>query len=248
MTTAAHYAAISAHRREVFGLYEGQKLKQRRMNQRRRGPDEWARGYELWIDNQKVCGSSIGDDEIRLMYEVAELIDMRSAYTIGVAFGLSTFALALARPEATVYAIDDYSEREATATKHALPLVRKIIQERCPNVRLHVGRSPEGTPAALAGLAGPLGLTFIDALHKDHAAAADYRGTAPFLDETSVVLWHDVDRTMGAFRDCFRGSPFDRAERLNSYSSMAIYYNAKAHPALEEYLGAATWRVLEPLK
>lgn len=248
MTTAAHYAAVADHKRRIFALYEGLTIKSRQMNQRRRGPDEWARGYELWSDNQKVCGSSIGDDEIRMFYEIADLIGMTSAYTIGTAFGLSTFALALARPEATVYAIDDYSEREVTARKYALPLVRKIIQERCPNVRLHVGRSPEDTPAALDGLDGSLGLVFIDALHKDHAAAADYRGTAPFLDETSVVLWHDVDRTMGAFRDCFRGSPFDRAERLHSYSSMAIYYSSRVRPDLEEYLGAATWRVLEPLK
>lgn len=217
----------------VLTLYDGVDIRLRELEPWRDGP-AGVHGFEFWADGEKAAGSSVGNDEVRLLHDIAITIEMESAYAIGVAFGLSTFVLAQARPEAVVYAIDDYSERDL-AGSHARPLVKRLIRDHCPNVRLTVGRSPECTPVALR-VGSTVDLVLIDGMHTDEAAAADFEGVRPYMSERTVVLWHDADVVGGAFRHCFEPSLFDRRDELNSYGRMGVHYNSKAHPALMDLL------------
>lgn len=245
-TTREHYARIADMKRRLLGLYEGETLRRRCVSRKHRAPREWTWGYELMVDGVKATGSSIGEDEIRIFAEIADLIDMRSAYTVGVAFGLSLFTLALAAPDATVIGIDDYSERAGPGTQYARALVERIVAEHCPNVRLVVGRSPQDTPTAVADCA-PLSLVFIDGQHNALAASSDYAGAHPYLDARSVVLWHDSETrdVPRAFIGCLDRRLHDRCDRLHTYGRLGIHFNSAEHPALAEYLDASRltyWR------
>jgi predicted O-methyltransferase YrrM len=245
-TTREHYTRLADVRRRLLALYDGETLRRRPVAREHRAPKDWTWGYELLVGGVKATGSSIGVDEVRIFAEIADLIEMRSAYTVGVAFGFSLFALALAAPDATVVGIDDYSERAGPGTQQARRLVERIITTECPNARLVVGRSPADTPMAVADLA-PLSLVFIDGAHNAAAASADYAGVRPFLDARSVVLWHDTEtRDMPrAFAGCFDRAIHDRCARLNTYGRLGIHHNSTEHPALAEYLDIARltqWR------
>jgi predicted O-methyltransferase YrrM len=168
-------------------------------------------------------------------------------FVIGNSFGLSTMCLALAAPEGRVVSIDNWSDPE-TASMHR-PLCELILaEEKLDRVHIHFGSSPRDTAAALAagGITTPLSIAFIDALHRDEAASADFSGLVPFLDERSIVLWHNVHLTARAFRESSRmlgRSLFDEQHVLRTHGPLGIYFASKAHPRLVEYLrdGSLIW-------
>lgn len=227
-----HTRWLAERKRALFALYAGDIL-ERKVVARGGG---WTWGYQLMVNGKIASGASIGEDEIRLFLDLPHLIGGRFAYCIGVAFGLSTFALALSRPEMTVFGIDNFTEGAATgATRRR---VENCIRERFGNVRLHVGTSPQDTPACLTALPrdGRLDLVFIDGLHLDAAAGADFAGVLPYLGESSVVLWHNTYATPQAFRDSYDPNHFDTSWVLRTYGVLGIYFNRSAHPALDQYL------------
>lgn len=232
-------ADLAERRQALLNLYAGYEI-------RTRGPSpRWeakaprgAHGFEFWTNGRKATGSSVGADEIDLLMGLACRLRIRSALGVGVAFGVSTFALAFGNPNAIVVGIDDYSERAGPGSQQARTLVESVLADRCPRVRLHIGRSPESTAAALVGVPLPLGLLFIDGLHTEEASMADFRGALPYLDRRSVVLWHDTH--MGGVRRSWRRSqkigPHRQHRQLRTYSAMGISYNAAEHPWLDEEL------------
>lgn len=232
----AYYAALAASKRALFALYDGEQLKRKFLQARHRevATECWTWGHQFRYEGESACGSSIGEDEIKLFLEIGDLIDMRSSATIGVAFGLSLFALAIGRPSATAIGIDDYSDHRGEGTNYVRAFVERTIADKVPNARLQIGSSPDDTAAAV-GTHAPLGLAFIDGEHTDRAAKGDFEGLSPHLDARSVVLWHDTPQVLGAFKSC-ADARWDQRVILRTYRRMGLYYNAVEHPALHAYL------------
>lgn len=229
-----YYHHIEACKKTLFALYEGEKL-ERKIVARGGG---WTWGYRLMVGDQMATGSSIGEDEIKFFLDLPHIVDARYSFCIGVAFGLSTFTLALAKPDHLVFGIDNYTERAGDATDHARELVQRVIRERVTNVHLHIGTSPQNTAACLARMPKEkkLSIVFIDALHRNPAATADFQGVKPFLNEDSVILWHNVNSVHQAFTESFPPELFDRRFVLHTYGIMGIYYNSTRHAHLEAYI------------
>lgn len=228
----AHTRWLAERKEALFELYAGERLVEKVVP---RGGG-WTWGYRLFTGELEASGASIGEDEIRLFLDLPNLIDARFAYCVGVAFGLSTFALALAKPDLTVFAIDNFTE--GYVADHARALVERQIRERVGNVHLHVGTSPQDTAACLAGLPAGAGLdlVFIDGAHQDDAAHADFAATLPYLTERSVVLWHNTYATLGAFEAGQKAFPCDTVAVLRTYGALGIYFNQRVHPLLASYL------------
>lgn len=229
-----YYDWLRARKVDLFALYSGETLQQKIVPQ----GHGWTWGYRLLFDGRAATGSSIGEDEIRFLLDLPHVTNSHSALCIGVAFGLSCCALALSRPEQQVFGIDNYSERAGQGTDHARNLVQRLAREKLRNLHLHIGTSPGDTAACLAGLSRgeSLGIVFIDGLHTDEAAAADFDGVRPYISSKTVVLWHDVFATERAFADRFPSELFDRRLVLHTYGVMGVYFSATEHPALESYL------------
>ena len=237
---------LRAFKRALFGLYEQQACKLAKKQALRAGGTTWGYRLAAWDGQagfEKITGSSIGEDEIKLFYDLCQLVQPTYSYIIGNGFGFSTFCLALAWPAGEVIAIDNWSEGEQGLLARDLAL-RIIEANNLRNVHIHTGSSPQDTPAALAPLralheSGRLSLLFIDGLHTNEAARADFLGALDYLDRHSVVLWHDVHAVRETFELCYQmkgNALFDRHFVLRTYGPMGIYYNSQAHPLIDSYL------------
>ncbi|MGQ0764275.1 MAG: class I SAM-dependent methyltransferase [Gemmatimonadota bacterium] len=245
--TRQHTLGFRDFRHSLFGLYErrGVHLEHKEM--------PWTLGttWGYWLGSwngkaatDTACAASIGEDEIRLFHDVCELTDPATALVIGHSFGLSTFCLALAAPAARVVALDNWSDVDSTILQK--PLTEAILASgETPNVHLHEGESPRDLAAAIecAGISGTLDLVFIDGMHTDQAAAADFAGLRPWLGKRTIVFWHNVHLTGHAFHDGAGGTAarlYDVRSVLRTHGPMGIYYSSEAHPLLNEYLRAAS--------
>ena len=229
-----YYEFIRQNKATLLSLYRDCRLERKQ----RKWDSGWTSGYRLFIDGELATGSSIGEDEIRLFLDLPNIVSARYMYCVGVAFGLSTFCFALAKPDNAVFGIDDYSERPGEATNRARVLVEEIATSVFDNVFLPIGRSPVDTVNCLNRLPKDekLSILFIDGEHTDEAAAADFNGAKEFVGPETVVLWHDVYDVKKAFADSFSAEWFDRSYILRTYGVLGIYFNSTLFPALDEYL------------
>lgn len=241
-TTLGHLSRIGDLRAQLFALYEGEDIRPKHLRHKHQEVvgEMWTHGHQFLIGGKSACGSSIGEDEIRLFFELSDLVDDRPSCTIGVAFGLSLFALALARPEVRAIGIDNYSDWRGEGTDYVRDLVQRLMETRVPNAELVIGSSPGVTSKALDG---PVSIAFIDGLHTNEAAAADFDGLSPFLDSRSIVLWHDTPQVRHALRTTFDQTRWDRLDILRTYRRMGLFYNSREHPAIEEYVKLGSLRI-----
>jgi hypothetical protein len=112
-------------------------------------------------------------------------------------------------------------------------------------VSIFTGSSPQDIPAALKSWKGrapkTVDLAFIDGMHTDEAAAADFAGLLPYLRDRSVLLWHNVHGTRRAFEEAVAadgGRYWNQRRVLRTYGPLGIYYHDGRHPLLHEYLVA----------
>lgn len=242
-TLAQHLVEYDAFRRELAGLYErqGATLERKEM--------AWAMGttWGYWLakwhgmrPRAERSAASIGEDEIRIFYELAQLTRPSSSLVIGHSFGLSTFCLALASPESRVVAIDNWGDGDTSFI--ARPLSEAIIADEglSHRVYVHAGTSPADTSEALhrGGVDATLDLAFIDGLHNDEAAVADFHGLVPHLSPRSIVLWHNVHRTVNAFTagTATTNAWFDQRHVLRTHGPLGIHFSSHEHPLLHSYL------------
>jgi predicted O-methyltransferase YrrM len=233
--------AVGSYKERLFRLYDSTGAVLGRKETPRGGGTTW--GYRLvscpgFDAGGKLTGTSIGDDEIRIFYDICQLIKPRRSMVIGNGFGLSAFGLALAWPEGEVVAMDNWSEGEAGIAGRDLSL--KICREGGMDGRVTIftGTSPQDTPAAMRRWVergeNCLDLAFIDGLHAEAAAAADFEGLRPYLRSRSVVIWHNIHKTARAFEEA---SAFWQAHcALRSYGPLGISYQPEEHPQLHSYL------------
>lgn len=221
----------------LFGMYEQQQARLvRKVNSHTDGTT-W--GYRLVLDSaqSKATGSSIGEDEIRIFYDICQLVQPKTTYVIGNAFGFSTMCLATAWPEGKVVAIDNWSEGEFG--QRARELTLKLIEENRlgDRVMIHTGSSPGDTPAALARLGAevPLTMVLIDGLHTEEAGRADFAAVRSHLREDSVVFWHSLVGFEHSYAS-LGGALFDQHRVLRTHGPLGIFYNSRRHPLLHTYL------------
>jgi predicted O-methyltransferase YrrM len=235
---------FQTYKASLLALYARENCRFERKTPARACGTTW--GYRLteWNGRRmaaKAAGTSIGEDEIRILYDLAQLTDPTNVYVIGNAFGFSTCCIALAAPRSRVIAIDNWSEGENSLLARDLT-AQIVASNSIKNVYVHTGSSPNDTRAALtcAGLADRdrLSWVFIDGMHTDSAATQDFVGVLPYLDHQSIVLWHNAYSIRNAFRDTFAGPArklFDHAIVLRSYGPLGVFYNSAAHPLLHAY-------------
>lgn len=196
-------------------------------------------GFCLKQNGKRIGGVSAGRKELKILFDVVQLIEARQTLQIGVAFGLSTHALAIASQVNQITAMDNYTELDADG------FVQEIARQTLSihsNVDLQVASSPANTAHCLHHLAPneKLSLAFIDGMHTDEAATADYDGFASFLNPKSVVLWHDIDKVNHAFHDCFDENLFDLKLSLSTWGHMGVYINSAYHSDAITYLKSFT--------
>jgi predicted O-methyltransferase YrrM len=243
---ASYLADVRAYKDKLFGLYAAAGAVLGRKETARGGGTSW--GYRLiscpgYDSGGKPTGTSIGDDEIRIFYDICQLIQPRHSLVIGNGFGVSAFALALGWPEGEVVAMDNWSEGEAGIVARDLSLKICHAAGMSKRVTIFTGTSPADIPAAvrpwLEGGMDKLDLAFIDGLHTDAAAAADFQGLQPYLRPQSVVLWHNIHATSRAFQetaDGEGGTLWLQHPALRTYGPLGIYYHPVEQPALHQYL------------
>jgi predicted O-methyltransferase YrrM len=241
-TLNSYLDEIRAFKRALFGAYEAEGCRFERKIPARAGGTTW--GYRLteWNGRRlaaKATGSSIGEDEIRVIHDIVQLTRPTSVYIIGNAFGFSTICFALAAPGARVVAIDNWSEGDDSLAARDLTL-KVAAQRGLTNVHLHTGSSPDDTPAAMTEgkIAGKLSIFFIDGMHTDEAAFRDFVGALPYLDATSVVLWHNAYSVRNGFRSAYEqhgNKLFDRNVVLRTYGPLGVTYHAGKHAELDRY-------------
>ncbi len=240
-TLEAYLDAVGAYKTRLFDLYSSAGAVLGRKETPRGGGTTW--GYRLiscpgFDSGGKMTGTSIGDDEIRVFYDICQLIRPRRSLVVGNGFGLSAFALALAWPAGQVVTMDNWSEGEAGIAARDLSL--RICRDGGMEGRVTIftGTSPQDTPAAMAPWAeqgeGTLDLAFIDGLHEEAAAAADYEGLRPYLHSGSVVLWHNVHATPQAFEKA--SASWNAHFVLRTYGPLGIDCQPAEHPLLHDYL------------
>lgn len=187
-------------------------------------------------NGERIGGVSAGKRELKILYDLVRIVGAKQTLQIGVAFGLSTHALASASAENQITAMDNFSEHpgEGGIVKD---IARRTLSNY-PNVNLRVATSPVDTAQCLNHLAPDekLCLAFIDGMHTNEAAAADYKGLRYFLNSRSVVLWHDIDQVNEAFHNCFDTTLFDLRIRLRTWGNMGVYINSSEQPAATAYL------------
>lgn len=231
-----YHSDFNAHKRELFSIYSKYNLI-KKIKFKNNG---WTYGFRIKIRDKVASGASIGVDEIKIHYDIANLIEADLIYCVGVAFGLSLFNFGLARKNARVYGIDNYSERNPENTvEEVKKIVTQTIHRRFKKVKLFVGTSPDEINDCLSDLSSKekLKIVFIDGLHTDSAARLDYSGVLPFIDDKTIILWHNVDATPVAFDECFTlNDIFDTKYVLRSFGISGIYFNKGIYPLIDEYL------------
>jgi predicted O-methyltransferase YrrM len=242
----AYLNEIRVYKERLFGLYTAAGAELRRKELPRAGGTSWGYRLESWgsyFGQARLTGTSIGEDEIRIFYDLCQLLRPRRSLVIGNGFGLSTIALGLALPENEVVSMDNWSEGEAGIA--ARDLSEQIVRngDMVDRVCIYTGTSPQDIPAAmnpwLERGEQTLDLAFIDGMHTDDAAEADFKGLRPYFNRRSVVLWHNVHKTRLAFEEAAAsadGRIWDRHCVLRTYGPLGIFYHAGEQPLLHRYL------------
>jgi predicted O-methyltransferase YrrM len=194
-------------------------------------------GHCLIRNGKRIGGASAGTLELKILFDLVRVIDARFSLQIGIAFGLSTLAMAEANRNNEIIAMDNYSENEEAEPGYVQAIAQKVLADYA-NVRLMIACSPQDTARCLRSipLHEKLSLVLIDAHHTEESAMADFVGIHPYLDSHSVVLWHDIDKLSGALDNAFDKGIFDTVLRLPTWGRMGVHLNGKSHPRAIEYL------------
>lgn len=196
-------------------------------------------GYYLDLNGKRIGGVSIGSQEVEILSKIIQLSDAKNIYVIGVAFGFSTLCMLLANPNAEIYAIDNFMENNGDAYHYVESIAKQVLGQYL-NIHLYIGTSPQDTPGCLLGLPinTKLNIAFIDGEHTDSAATADYIGLRTYIDDHSIVIWHDTDKISNAFQNMFDRKIFDRSIKLPTWGRIGVYLNSRNHPLINEYLSS----------
>ncbi|MBF0349086.1 MAG: class I SAM-dependent methyltransferase [Magnetococcales bacterium] len=135
-------------------------------------------------------GMLVGDfglslQEVQFLEGFTDYLNPGTILVVGNAHGWSTVALALMFPEASVIAVDIDSD--------GIAFTNGLARKNGLNITCISGRSPEDVSRIVRqqGLK-TLDLILIDACHTVEAVENDFSAIHPYLNENSVILFHDL--------------------------------------------------------
>jgi len=193
-------------------------------------------GFYVKSGDSRIGGVSIGSREIEIFYDIANLVHAKITYNIGVAFGISCLAFALSNKFNFVIGIDNFSENNQSDPNHIKELAYNVFS-KVPNIIIVEGTSPVINKIALKNIPDPLSIVFIDADHTEDAARNDFLGILPYLDKSSIVIWHDIDKIPITFENAIYDTElFDNKIKLLTWGRIGIYLNEIENSQLFNYL------------
>ena len=129
------------------------------------------------------------------LFNLCYLAEARSGFEIGTGSGYSALWLSAGIVDASgtqgwFGSMDDHSEGGIGDAGHEFA-TRAILELGFENtVRLFVGTSPSDVQRFLDGRT--LDVVFIDGNHHGEHPIADYEALKPYLEESAIIIWHDV--------------------------------------------------------
>jgi predicted O-methyltransferase YrrM len=150
-----------------------------------------ASGTVLEKSSLKIrTGGGIALGEVYLLEELCRAVNPKSIFIIGNAFGWSTFAFALACPEAEVVALD--AGVEGHDNMAGIHLTNQMAKEEGFRVRCIHGFSPQDVAKTVsANMSTGPDLVFIDGLHTDKQLLLDFEASHK-VAPNALYLYHDV--------------------------------------------------------
>ncbi len=179
-------------------------------------------------------GFGIAMQEIYFLECLFERFRPRCIFAIGNSTGWSSFALALANPQARVVAIDAGFDRNALA---GIGFTNTVAAEEGLDLRAVQAVSPQDVASVIGEhLAAPVEFAFIDGYHSSEQVVLDFAAIEAHADPGCVYLFHDVhDFKLGPGIEAIAGrSGLAWHLLLGTPSGMAIVYDPARHPTLAE--------------
>jgi hypothetical protein len=179
-------------------------------------------------------GLGIAMQEIYFLECLFERFRPRRIFAIGNSTGWSSFALALANPQARVVAIDAGFDRNSLA---GIAFTNAVAAEEGLDLRAVQAVSPQDVASVIGEhLAAPVEFAFIDGYHSSEQVVLDFAAIEAHADPGCVYLFHDVhDFKLGSGIETIAGrSGFAWHLLLGTPSGMAIVYDPARHPTLAE--------------
>jgi len=143
----------------------------------------------------------------------------------------------MANPAGKVISIDNWS---SPSMGNYLKNLAMEMQSEIPNVFVYSGSSPQDTERSLNYYGvEKVSLAFIDGQHTDEAAFEDFRGILPFINSSSIVLWHNAQDTWGGINLAWEKlgkKHFSRKTMLFSWGPLAIFLNESVNRRVFQYL------------
>jgi predicted O-methyltransferase YrrM len=139
---------------------------------------------------------SVSPIEAETLKSIAQSMPVVSAVEIGTGFGFSSFWIAAGmavtgRDNLWLGSLD--SQTEGVLKEEGVAFAETAAASLGLSAIIHyaVGSSPEAVPALLDGR--ELDLAFIDGNHHGSQPLDDYGAVMPYMKETSLLLFHDVE-------------------------------------------------------
>ena len=200
-------------------------------------------------------GGSIAIDEVCFIENLTEYLEPKSILVIGNSFGLSSLALALAWPKASVVAIDcgtptttvlhrimdpDLTSREIPRD-FGIRLTRELAASSELNLKVVQGFSPEDLNLAHEIQTAPFDLVFIDGDHRNPQVIADFSGAREISAGECVYIFHDVINWAlePGFEACAKMSGLCPRLLARTASGMGVLFPSMM-VALDEHLSVYT--------
>ncbi len=180
-------------------------------------------------------GMLVGDfglslQEVQFLEGCAAYLNPETILVVGNAHGWSTVALALMFPDANVIALDIDAD--------GIAFTNDLARKNGLNITCNSGRSPEDV-ARFVRQQGveTLDLILIDVCHTVEAVQNDFSAIHPFLNENSVILFHDLmdHKMVPGFVAILKKTGLYGKLLTRTTSGMGVAYQ-QLSPHLESYL------------
>lgn len=137
-------------------------------------------------------GGGLAPIEVLFLEELLNALpDVRRILVIGNAYGWSTLALSMAKPEAKVVAID--AAIEGTDARHGKHLTELIAREDDLNVTVVEALSPRDVESVVnRHLDGSVDFALIDGLHVNEQLIRDFDAVSSIASPDCVYFLHDI--------------------------------------------------------
>jgi predicted O-methyltransferase YrrM len=182
--------------------------------------------FTRFVHRRKLKGTpGLALQELMFVEGLAQYVAPKTILVIGNAHGWSTIALALMFPRCDVVAVDPDGAGNA--------LTDRIARNAKLRIRTIAGYSPADVPRSL-----DVGLSLIDAEHKNDSLSADLEAVFPLLTSGSVVLMHDVINwnMLAAYHDFLSRKGMGGALLTRTPSGMAIAWKGRIPKRARAYI------------